>query len=56
MPTRAEYEELTLADAIRWLAELPFDTRTRHLSADEYEVLNRAADVIPASADSLRAF
>ncbi len=39
MPSRAQYEQLTLADAVRWLAELHFDTRTRHLSMDEYELL-----------------
>lgn len=56
MPTRAEYESLTLAEALRWLAELHYDVRTRHLSSDEYELLNRAADVIATQSPKLAAF
>jgi hypothetical protein len=56
MPSRAQYETLTLAEAVRWLAELHYDARTRHLSTDEYELLNRAADIIAAQAPELTAF
>jgi hypothetical protein len=56
MPSRVQYEQLSLAEAVRWLAELHFDARTRHLSSDEYELLNRAADVIAERAPDVAAF
>ena len=45
MPTRSEYEHLTLGAAVRRLAEHHYAERTRHLSHDEYELLQRAADM-----------
>jgi hypothetical protein len=56
VPSRAQYESQTLSEAVRWLAELHYDARTRHLSSDEYELLNRAADIIAAHAPELTAF
>lgn len=56
MPQRDLYCNLSLADAIRYLAEHHGEERTRHLSQDEYELLQRAADVIEREAPSLGAF
>jgi hypothetical protein len=56
MPRRTEYEGLTLADAIRKIAEHHSAARTRHLSQDEYELLSRAADVIERASPDLAAF
>lgn len=56
MPRRAEYEGLTLAEAIRKVADHHFASRTRHLSQDEYELLVRAADVLERSSPGLSAF
>lgn len=56
MPRRDDYQGLSLADAVRYLAEHHGEERTRHLSQDEYELLQRAADVIEREAPTLRAF
>jgi hypothetical protein len=56
MPRRAEYEGLTLAEAVRKIAEHHFASRTRHLSQDEHELLIRAADVIESTTQGLVAF
>jgi hypothetical protein len=46
MPSKNDYQDLTLAQAVRQLAEHHYDHRTRHLSSDEYQLLLRAADAI----------
>jgi hypothetical protein len=46
VPSRVEYTTLSLSKAVRHLAELHYEARTRHLSHDEYELLLRAADVL----------
>lgn len=46
MPNRAIYANLTLAEAIRELADRHHEPRTRHISADEYQLLVRAAEVL----------
>lgn len=46
MANKSEYQTLSLVDALRWLAEIHYDPKTRHLSRDEYQLLQRAADVI----------
>lgn len=56
MPRRDDYQGLSLADAVRYLAEHHGEERTRHLSQDEYELLQRAADVIDREAPTLQAF
>lgn len=56
MPLRQQYAGLTMAEAIRQLAEHHGEERTRHLSQDEYDLLQRAADVVERSAPSLPAF
>lgn len=56
MPSRAEYETLSLAEAVRRLAEGHYEPRTRHLSTDEYQLLLRAADVIQQHASAVAAF
>ena len=56
MPQRREYEGLTLADAVRRLAEHHGDPRTRHISEDEVALLLRAAEVIGDAAPTMRAF
>jgi hypothetical protein len=56
MPQRAEYEHLTLAEAVRRLAELHSAGRTRHISQDEHDLLLRAADVIARTNPTLAAF
>lgn len=56
MPQRQDYQGLSLADAVRYLAEHHGEERTRHLSRDEYELLQRAADVIERTAPAMQAF
>jgi hypothetical protein len=46
MPRREEYEGLSLADAVRHLAERHFEKRTRHISKHEYELLQDAATAL----------
>ena len=40
------YEELSLADALRALADHHYNPRTRHISRDEYDLLQRAASAV----------
>lgn len=56
MPSRASYADLTLAEAIRQLAERHHEQRTRHISADEYQLLLRAAEVLDRDHTHLTAF
>ena len=56
MPTRSEYEHLTLGAAVRRLAEHHYAERTRHLSHDEYELLQRAADMVERTLPVAMAF
>lgn len=56
MPRRPDYEDLTLADAIRQLAEHHYEARTRHLSQDEYILLERAAAAIEHASPAVAAF
>lgn len=56
MPNRAIYADLSLAEAIRQLAERHHEPRTRHLSVDEYQLLLRAAEVLDRDHASLSAF
>jgi hypothetical protein len=56
MPRRNEYEKLTLADAVRRLADNHYEDRTRHLSSDEYELLQRAADALTGAVPTMCAF
>jgi hypothetical protein len=50
MPNRTEYMHLPLEEAIRHLADLHYAERTRHLSNDEYRLLQHAADVLESEA------
>jgi NAD-dependent DNA ligase len=56
MPQRADYENRTLAEAIRQLAEHHHTKQNRHISRDEYDLLIQAADVIERTAPALSAF
>jgi hypothetical protein len=56
MPTRSEYAALTLSDALRHLADHHYEERTRHLSHDEYQLLQRAADALQNLAPTMPAF
>ena len=56
MPRRDYYGGLTLGEAIRRLADHHGEPRTRHLSEDEVELLERAAAVIDEQAPTLQAF
>lgn len=56
MPDRTKYEDLSLGQALRELAELHYQARTRHISADEREMLLRAADQLDRDHPSMRAF
>lgn len=56
MPNRAIYADLTLAEAIRQLAERHHEHRTRHISVDEYQRLLRAAEVLDRDNAYLPAF
>ncbi len=46
MPGKDFYAELTLADAVRKLAEHHYEYENRHISRDEYDLLLVAADRI----------
>lgn len=56
VPNRASYVDLTLAEAVRQLAERHYEQRTRHISADEYQMLLRAAEVLDRGHAQLSAF
>ena len=56
MPDRKTYAGLSLADALRYVAEHHHDQRTRHITEDEYELLLRAADVNEQGHAALQAF
>ena len=56
MARRQNYEGHSLGHAVRLLAEEHHEARTRHISADEYELLLRAADVLDRDHASLSAF
>lgn len=56
MPNRVAYDGLTLADAVRELAERHYEQRTRHISADEHQLLLRAADLLDRDYPRLAAF
>lgn len=42
MPDRTKYQGKSLADALDAFAEHHYEERTRHISADEYELLKQA--------------
>ncbi len=44
MPGTDHYASLTLAEAVKELADVHFDPRTRHISQAEHEILVRAAE------------
>ncbi|MBT4188435.1 MAG: hypothetical protein HOE14_14670 [Gemmatimonadales bacterium] len=46
MPQKDRYDHLTLAAALRVLAEHHGSKRTRHITADEQDLLAEAADVL----------
>lgn len=46
MPNRQYYAELSLAEAVRAMAEHHYNPRTRHISRDEYELLLRAVSAL----------
>ncbi|MGI8758396.1 MAG: hypothetical protein ACR2K0_03735 [Acidimicrobiales bacterium] len=56
MARRQTYEGLSLAEAVRVLADGHYEARTRHISADEHQLLLQAADVLDREHASLRAF
>ncbi len=56
MPNRDAYVGLTLADAVRQVAERHHEPRTRHISADEYQLLVEAAAVLERDHAQLLAF
>ena len=49
MPRPEEYEGLSLADALRHLADRHSEKRTRHISRHEYELLQDAATALDRS-------
>ena len=56
MPSRDHYRGMSVADALRALAEFHGDPRSRHLARDEIELLLRAAALIEGQSPSTRAF
>ncbi len=56
MPGRDDYEGMSLGQAVRWLAERHHEHATRHISADEYQLLLRAADVLERDHSTVTAF
>lgn len=56
MPNRDAYAGLTLADAIRLMAERHHEQHTRHISTDEFQLLVRAAAVLERDHAHLLAF
>jgi hypothetical protein len=46
MPQKDRYDHLTLAGALRVLADHHGSKRTRHITADEQDLLAEAADVL----------
>ena len=56
MPNRTEYVEMSLVEAVRHLAEIHYAVRTRHLSHDEYLLLQQVADALEADGHRRLAF
>ncbi|HSH59562.1 MAG TPA: hypothetical protein VK988_07960 [Acidimicrobiales bacterium] len=56
MPQRKHYEGMSLAQAVRSLAERHHEQATRHISGDEHALLLRAAEVLEREHSSLGAF
>jgi|GEM_PF-2751348 len=56
MPNRAFYDGLSLAGAIRRLADHHYEPDNRHISRDEYELLLRAAAALDAAAHCYELF
>lgn len=56
MPTRRDYEGLTLPDALERFAEHHYEGRTRHISGDEYDLLLAAVEALRAAGVSHHAF
>ena len=56
MPNRTTYQGLSLAEALRQLAELHHQPRTRHISVDEKDLLLKAADQLDHYHPSISAF
>ena len=56
MPQKDRYDHLTLAAALRDFAEHHGSKRTRHITADEQDLLAEAADVLEKIAPYHRAF
>ncbi len=46
MPNSTYYSGMTLADAVRKLAEHHYDRESRHISAAEHALLVRAAEAL----------
>lgn len=44
MPTIESYSGLTLVEAVRQFADHHYESRTRHITQDEYKLLYDAAD------------
>ena len=44
MPTIESYSGLTLVEAMRQFADHHYESRTRHITQDEYKLLYDAAD------------
>ena len=56
MPSRDHYLGMSVAEALRALAEFHGDPRSRHLAHDEIELLVRATALIEHQSPSTRAF
>ena len=56
MPSRDHYRDMSVAEALRALAEFHGDPRSRHLARDEIELLLRAAALIEHQSPSTLAF
>jgi len=52
MPKSSYYAGLPLADAIERLAEHHYETDTRHISKDEYDLLQEAISALRSAASS----
>ncbi len=55
-PRKSHYAGMTLAEALREMADHHGAERTRHLSQDEVAVLERAAAIVEREAPEMRAF
>jgi hypothetical protein len=51
MPDRDFYAGLSLREQLRRFAEHHYDEKTRHISADEHEMLLQMSDALPDDED-----